>query len=74
MSEPTASKTAPKKPDITYEQVMAKARSLCDQLKLTTSWMHEKLESDEYKDSDLPKLAAELDEFIAAYEKANPAP
>jgi hypothetical protein len=73
MSEPTAPKTS-KKPEITYEQVTAKAQSLCDAHKLTTSWIHEKLESDDYKETDLPKLDAELDSFIADYEKANTAP
>jgi hypothetical protein len=77
MTEP-APKTS-KKPAISYEQVMAKARSLCDQQKLTTSWIHEKLEVEgkkpaDYSESDLKPLNAELDEFIAAYEAANPTP
>jgi hypothetical protein len=77
----STSKTAPsakKSPEITYSQVLAKARSLVEAGKLTHSWIVEKLQEEDkkpadYKDEELKILDAELEEFLTAFEAANTA-
>jgi hypothetical protein len=63
------------KPTRTYQQVLAKAKSLVDGNKLTHAWISEKLQAEDKKpkdfsESELSALDAELDKFIDEFKAA----
>lgn len=70
--EPTLAES--KEPAITHAEVLAQANQLTESNKLTTAWTKTKLESKavkDFKEEELTKLKAELDEFTKAHAAAN---